>query len=165
MHQLDPQTIADFRQTLGNFATGITIITCLGPKGPVGITVNSFTSVSLEPPLILFCLGKSSKSYAAVSTAQYFNVNILSEEQESLSRHFSGAQAADWSEITCLKGPDDKPPLLAGCLAWLQCRRESVYQGGDHDILLGRVEALGQRRGAKPLLYFHGRYRSLEDPS
>lgn len=149
-----------FRRVLGGFATGIAVLTCRDKTGrPVGVTINSFTSVSLEPPLVLFCLGHASKTYADFLQARQFAVNILSAAQEPVARHFAGRNSANWDEIQLSSKAVKKPPLLAGTLGWLLCRRQTVYAGGDHDILVGEVTALSKISELAPLLYFHGQYR------
>ena len=151
---------AAFRKTLGRFATGITIVTACDAAGaPHGLTVNSFTSVSLDPPLILFCLGKSSTSLQAIMAANAFAINILETEQEVLSSRFASRlghrfDGVDWSPG--LTGS----PLLAGALATLDCRKHQTIEAGDHYILIGEVAAASFHEG-QPLLYFASQYRRL----
>jgi flavin reductase (DIM6/NTAB) family NADH-FMN oxidoreductase RutF len=151
-----------FRQTMGCFATGITVVTVRRKDGvAAGLTVNSFTSVSLKPPLVLFCLDKGAHVYPFFKKATRFAVNILGEDQEDISRRFANARfAADrknmWerSRETC--------PLLRQTLGWMICKKVAMHDGGDHDIFVGEVVKLHKRAGARnPLLYFHGRYRKI----
>lgn len=152
-----------YRQTLGNFATGITVVTCRNATGaPLGITINSFTSVSLTPPLVLFCLSDRTRIYESFMATDHFAINILAAGQEHLSRHFSGAHAASWSDIVTQPSTDPHaPPLLTGCMGWLSCRRHAVHAGGDHMIIVGEVMALGHEATAQPLLYFRKQYRHI----
>ncbi len=157
---LDTFDAAAFRQTLGSFATGIAVATCQAGDAPRGITINSLTSVSLEPPLVLFCLSDRTRIYEDFLAAPTFAFNILASGQEALSRHFSSPAAMDWSEIARHPAPQH-PPLLADCMGWLICRRHAVYPGGDHAIIVGEVIALGHAPSAQPLLYFRKGYRQL----
>lgn len=154
---------SDFRHTLGSFATGIAVATCRRADGaPLGVTINSFTSLSLTPPLVLFCLGEQTKFYADFLAAPQFAISILAAGQEHLSRHFAGPNAGDWSGIiTHADEQADQPPLLVGSMGWLMCRRHAVHPGGDHAIIVGEVVALGNVPAAAPLLYFRGQYRHL----
>lgn len=153
-----------YRQLMGSFATGVTVVTFKHPGGgPAGITINSFTSVSLNPPLILFCLDRRAHVYPLFKRTTYFAVNILAEDQENISRHFADFRhyAAPMKIWTRDKGGC---PLLRGTLGWMVCRRTAAYKAGDHDIIAGEAVLLHKRAGAKnPLLYFHGRYRELKD--
>jgi len=151
-----------FRQLMGCFATGITVVTLMNEDGKAaGITVNSLTSVSLTPPLVLFCLDKKAHIYPLFRNAKYFAVNILGADQEELSRHF-----ADHRHYPAPKGIWGKPqtgcPILRHTLGWMICRKTMTYKGGDHDILLGEVVKLHKRAGHhSPLLYFHSRYHQI----
>lgn len=153
-----------FREALGTFATGVTIVTaCDAAATPVGVTINSFTSVSLRPPLVLFCLGREAQVADALLEAPAFAINVLAEGQRSLSDRFAFADAeARWSGLAMQRSPENCP-LLPGCLAHIVCRREAAYDGGDHHILLGRVIRLdhGRSSDARPLLYYRGGYAAL----
>ena len=153
---------ASFRQFMSCFATGITVVTVQDKeKNAVGITINSITSVSLEPPLILFCLDKKAKLYPVFRDADMFAVNILSQAQQDISRHF-----ADYKRYPEPKKIWDKPrggcPILKHTLGWMVCRKTTSYKGGDHMIFLGQVTEL-KRHSTQldPLLYFHSRYREI----
>jgi flavin reductase (DIM6/NTAB) family NADH-FMN oxidoreductase RutF len=149
---LDPR---DFRTALGTFATGVTIITALAGDGnPYGLTCNSFASVSLNPPLVLWSLGMYSQGLPIFQNASHFAVNVLGASQQALASKFAkpGVDRFD--------GVDWKPglggaPLLAGSVAWFQCRAANRYYGGDHVIFLGAVEAYTYNR-KKPLLFVGG---------
>jgi flavin reductase (DIM6/NTAB) family NADH-FMN oxidoreductase RutF len=152
----------DFRKALGCFATGVTVVTALNEHGaPVGVTVNAFTSVSLDPPLVAFCLGRNSALFDVFVQAKSFVVNVLAADQQGLSNHFASRQyQADWSEIRSVATACGVPGL-AGAAALIECGRENVLDGGDHAILLGRVTAVHAGEDEKPLLYFRGRYAEL----
>lgn len=151
----------DFRSALGCFATGIAVITSQPADGhPVGVTVNSFSSVSLDPPLVLYCLGKASQSFDALATADGFAVNVLAEDQAELSVRFSRSALQDRFAGLSVTAGVTGAPLLAGCLATLDCTREAVHDAGDHIVIVGRVRALSSREG-RPLLYYRGAYAEL----
>jgi flavin reductase (DIM6/NTAB) family NADH-FMN oxidoreductase RutF len=158
-----------FRDALGCFATGITVITALDAEGaPVGLTANSFTSLSLDPPLVLFCVDRGIKSFEALHSNRHFAVNILGQDQETLSRKFARSGPDKWSGVE-FEGWDTGCPILDGCIANLECDVESLFEGGDHVIVVGRVrrmrfESDGER--CRPLLYYRGRYAAVgEAPS
>jgi 3-hydroxy-9,10-secoandrosta-1,3,5(10)-triene-9,17-dione monooxygenase reductase component len=149
--------IQDFRQALGMFATGVTIVTTSdSSQGPVGITVNSFNSVSLEPPMVLWSISKSAHSRPAFSENLHWNVHILSQEQEALSNKFAKAGENKFSGLALEKG-SSKAPLIPGCSARFQCRTAFEYDGGDHVIFIGHVIAY-DRSARDPLLYLTGAY-------
>ena len=158
-----PFDLRDFRAALGAFATGVTIVTTRGRQGePVGLTVNSFTSVSLDPPLVLFCLERAAHSHAAFAHSGCFSLSILAEEHQHLSRGFAASPERHWDEIE----PEVQAsgaPIIKGALAWIDCKTEAIHRAGDHDILVGRVVALGHARQGRPLLYWRGRYRHLDE--
>jgi flavin reductase (DIM6/NTAB) family NADH-FMN oxidoreductase RutF len=152
---------AVFRKTLGRFATGITIVTTCDPQGELhGVTVNSFTSVSLTPPLVLFCLGKSSTSLEAMLAANSFSINILSDKQEAISTRFASRLDNRFDGVEWTPGQTGSP-LLAGALATLDCRKHQTIEAGDHFILIGEVLAASWHEG-DPILYFGSKYRLLE---
>lgn len=127
----------------------------------MGVTINAFTSVSLDPPLVAFCLGRGSAQLSALSEADSFAVNILADDQQGVSNHFaSRAYQDDWSEIKSAPTASGVP-ALAGALAVIECQRETVLDGGDHVIIVGRVAAVTASDDAKPLLYFRGRYAEV----
>jgi flavin reductase (DIM6/NTAB) family NADH-FMN oxidoreductase RutF len=152
--RIDPH---DLRRALGTFATGVTVVTTVDAGGtPRGFTANSFTSVSLEPPLILVCLAKSAASCPVFQTAESYAVNILSEDQKSVSATFSSRTedrfaAVDWSARTtgC--------PIIEGVVAWLDCRMHEVVDAGDHCILIGRILDYDYA-ASSPLGYCRGAY-------
>jgi flavin reductase (DIM6/NTAB) family NADH-FMN oxidoreductase RutF len=152
----------DFRNALGCFATGITVMTTCEPDGRfVGITVNSFSSVSLDPPLVAFCLDRNALSVNSFLNAEHFGVNVLSEEQETLSAAFARSSSGDKFVGLQFEVGTTGCPLLPDCLTHLECVREAAHLAGDHLIVVGRVIRLAQRAEGRPLLYFRGRYAKL----
>ncbi|GAC1529991.1 MAG: flavin reductase family protein [Acidimicrobiales bacterium] len=146
-----------YRATLGHFCSGVTIVTAAGTGGPVGFTCQSFTSLSLDPPLVLVCPGKGSSSWPRIEASGSFCVNVLASDQEELCRGFAIRGADKFDGVGWTPGPLTGSPVLAGCLAWIECSVESVLDGGDHVIAIGRVLDLGAT-DAKPLLFFRGGY-------
>jgi flavin reductase (DIM6/NTAB) family NADH-FMN oxidoreductase RutF len=152
-----------FRTALGCFATGITIVTAVAPAGePLGVTANSFNSVSLDPPLVLFSLHRAAYSLGAFAEGGHFAVNILREEQRDLSIRFAQAGGDKWSGLD-YETWSTGAPIITGCLAAFECRTRALYDGGDHVIFLGQVLRLRATDGGRPLLYFRGRYRTISD--
>lgn len=144
-----------FRDALGQFATGVTIVTCATPSGPLGITANSFSSVSLDPPLVLWAPAKSSSRFAAFSAAQDFAIHVMSAEQ---SAHCSGfARDGDAFDACEWDHSDTGVPLIAGCLSRFECTRVAEHDGGDHTIIVGRVTRVTTNPG-DPLLFFGGAF-------
>lgn len=148
----------DFRDAMGCFATGIAVISAVSPGGdPVGMTVNSFASVSLEPPLVLYSLAKSASRYDEFIAADRFVVNVLDQVHQPLSARFATKGVTSWDDVdfeTCASGC----PVLADALAVFECATEAHYEGGDHVIILGRVERVRHRASGEPLLYYRGAY-------
>ena len=154
----DPRTLRD---ALGCFATGVTVVTCLNDEGqPAGITVNSFTSVSLDPPLLLVCLAKPAASADALIGASHFAINVLQTGQQPASITFS-TRVEDRFDRTPWSCGEAGAPILEDSLCVFECERYAVYDGGDHHILVGRVAKASFDAGLDPLLYFRGRYRRL----
>lgn len=149
-----------FRQALGCFTTGVTIVTTRGADGQdYGLTANSFSSVSIDPPMVLWSINRTSSSASAFTDGAYFAVHILATDQEPLSNRFARSGGDKFAELEVQRGPADIP-LLAGCAARFQCRTTYQYEGGDHIILVGEVLAFD--RFDKPPLVFHGgSYRRL----
>jgi flavin reductase (DIM6/NTAB) family NADH-FMN oxidoreductase RutF len=158
----------DFRDALGLFATGVVVITSAGNtdgdrSGYLGATVSSFSSVSLDPPLILFSIGRHSRAFAAWQSVDKFAVNILSENQSALSTRFARALTDKWDGVSVCPGLGGAP-LLSDALAWIECRSYAKYDGGDHLIIVGEVLSLRARSEAvaRPLIFFGGKYRQLD---
>jgi flavin reductase (DIM6/NTAB) family NADH-FMN oxidoreductase RutF len=149
-----------FRDALGTFATGVTVVTTWAADGTyVGLTVSSFNSVSLSPPLVLWSLGLDSASLAAFRAGSHYVVNVLAEDQIDLSRRFALTKSDKFGDLAITQGAGGAP-LLPGCCAWFECRNEAQYAGGDHLIFVGRVERFS-RSDRPPLLFQGGAYRAL----
>jgi flavin reductase (DIM6/NTAB) family NADH-FMN oxidoreductase RutF len=149
------------RDALGCFATGVTVVTCLDEEGrPAGLTVNSFTSVSLDPPLLLVCIHKMAASATALVSAAHFAINVLQTGQQPASITFS-TRGEDRFGCTRWSRGEAGAPILEESLCVFECDRYAVYDGGDHHILVGQVMKASFDAGLDPLLYFRGRYRRL----
>jgi flavin reductase (DIM6/NTAB) family NADH-FMN oxidoreductase RutF len=156
-----PFDSSTFRRTLGMFATGIAVVTTRAANGHLfGLTINSFNSVSLTPPLILWSLGVNSAAREAFENCEYYAINILSAEQESVSNLFSSKLADRFSQVSWEPGLGDAP-VLAGCCAVFEVRNRSHQIEGDHLLFIGEV-ARCDRSEANPLLFFNGKYRQLK---
>lgn len=150
-----------FRTVLGHFPTGVTIVTAQGSRGPVGLSVNSFTSVSLNPPLVGFFPAHTSGSWPVIRAAGGFCVNILGVHQERLARLFATPGTDRFRDLATAPAPHTGAPVVDGTVAWLDCTIESITPAGDHDFALGRVRALGTDPHHDPLLFHLGQYRSF----
>ncbi len=151
----------EFRDALGCFVTGVCIVTCRTADGlPHGVTVNSFSSVSLDPPLILFSLDRANTSFGHFHRAQTFVVNVLSRGQEGLSRVFARTDTDRFAGVA-FDVAASGAPVLPGSLAIFECHKHAAYDGGDHEIILGRVLRHAYAADEEALLYFCGRYREL----
>ena len=151
-----------FRNALGCFATGVTVVTTVTDAGePVGLTANSFSSVSLDPPLVLFCLDRASHNLGAFRAAGRFAVNVLGDDQRDLSVRFSTTIGDRWDGVEW-EAWETGAPILKGCLASIDCTTEAVHDGGDHSIFLGEV--LNSSRGAGPqaLVFFGSGFHEIE---
>lgn len=152
-------TPEEFRRVMGNFATGVAVVTTRAGSAPQGLTVNAFTSLSLAPPLILVCIDKSVNSHGAIAQSGVFAVNILARDQEEVSKRFAdkaweGRRFEGLAHRTAATGA----PILDGAVAYIDCRVASAFEGGDHTIFVGKVEDLKVQREAEPLLFFRGKY-------
>ena len=155
-------TEQDFKAAMGRFATGVTVATAATPDGGrVGITVSSFTSLSLNPPLVLFCLDKKGASYPVFTSASGFAVHILSANQQAVGEAFAkrGQGPERWQGLSLTEGPHGAP-LIAESLASIACRRHALFDGGDHTIVVGQVEGLSITNG-QPLLYWQRGWHQL----
>lgn len=162
---IDDRFCRALRDGLGTFATGVTVVTACADDGrAVGITINSFSSVSLDPPLILWSLSNRSPSLEAFCRAQHYAVNVLAEDQEWISSHFSVRGDDPFAPVEFIPGLAGVP-LIAGCLAWFECAPEAHYPGGDHLVLVGRILRFAQGRKSSPLVFHGGRYRRLSGES
>ncbi len=154
---LDPR---DIRNVMGHFATGVTVITTKDKtEKPFGLTVNSFTSLSLNPPLVVVCIDRTVDCYPCFEESKLFAVNILSEEQEELSRRFATKGIEKFEGIKWHRGKNSVP-LLDGTLGALECNVAQSYEGGDHTIYLGEI-VTATAFGDRPLLFFKGKYHRL----
>ncbi|MDM4719413.1 flavin reductase family protein [Micromonospora sp. WMMA1363] len=146
-----------FRRVLGHFCTGVTVVTSVDGETPVGFACQSFAALSLDPPLVLFCPGRGSATWRRIARAGHFCVNILAEDQRDVSRVFGVSGADKFAGVSWVRSPGGAP-IIDAVLAWVDCRIESVWSGGDHDIVIGRVTDLAIVRDARPLLFYTGRY-------
>ncbi|MFD7020924.1 flavin reductase family protein [Streptomyces sp. NPDC059161] len=158
----DHVTPDSFRLAVGSFCTGLTVISAMGSGGPVGFTCQAFTSLSLDPPRILVCPGRTSTTWPVIRGAGRFCVNILAADQSDLSRRFadSGGNKYAGVEWSC---PSGESPRLDGACSWLECAIEAEFDAGDHFVVAARVLALDTVEDREPLLYHRGRYASLAD--
>jgi flavin reductase (DIM6/NTAB) family NADH-FMN oxidoreductase RutF len=153
-------TPTEFRTALRCFAAGVTVVTTRDREGrPSGLTASAFTSVSLDPPLVLVCVDHAATAHPAFRTHGWFAVNVLRREQEALSRRFAESGGDKFRGVPCHEGRSGLP-LLDGALATLECQVVEAHEAGDHTIFIGRVEAVAIG-GGQPLVYFHGGYHSL----
>ena len=148
----------EFRAALGMFATGVTIVTARSSSGElVGLTANSFNSVSLAPPLVLWSLAQGATSMPALSTGTHYAINILAADQKELAERFAGSRDGRWAGVDWTEGSAGAP-LLGGAAATFECFNRSRYEEGDHVIFVGEVERCAHRAGVPPLLFHGGRF-------
>ena len=152
----------EYRNAVGCFATGVTIVTTLDHDGEkIGITANSFTSLSLDPPLVLFCVDAKINSFEAFESCRHFNVNVLHEDQMDLSNTFARSSADKWEGVEHAYG-ENGCPVFEGALAVLECDKHAMYEGGDHLIMIGEVTGMKYDNGdSRPLLYYKGAYGKI----
>jgi flavin reductase (DIM6/NTAB) family NADH-FMN oxidoreductase RutF len=158
----------EMRQIFGRFATGITIVT-VGGEIPRGMTANSFTSVSLDPPLVLVCIQRNATMHETIMEQQSFAVSMLAAHQERVARRFADRNRprgeGEFATIETAPGPRTGVPVVVGALAWLECTLAAVYDGGDHSIFLGNVQSLGRGKTEDALLFYEGGFHRLETES
>jgi flavin reductase (DIM6/NTAB) family NADH-FMN oxidoreductase RutF len=148
----------EFRTALGLFATGVTIVTARAPDGQlVGLTANSFNSVSLKPPLVLWSLSQAASTLAAFQTGSHYAIHVLAADQQSLAQRFATPGADRFADLALTQGCSGAP-LIDGCVATFECFNRSRYVEGDHVIFVGEVEHCTHRAGASPLLYHGGKF-------
>jgi len=145
-----------FRDALGSFPTGIVVVTAGAPERYRGITVNSFASLSLDPPLVLWCIARTSRRYETFTMANEFTVSVLGAGQRAVAERIAVAGEGDLGDIA-LETIAGGPPAIAGCLAVFACTREAIHDGGDHVIIVGRVAHFHYQDG-EPLEFFRGAY-------
>ena len=152
---------AGFRQVLGHFCTGVTIITGTENGRPAGFACQAFAALSLTPPLVLFCPSKSSASWPAIARAGYFCVNVLAAGQQEIARRFGVTGADKFAAVSWSPSPAGAP-VLAGALTWLECAVSAVHEAGDHYVVVGGVTELGPCQPGQPLLFYRGRYAATD---
>lgn len=153
---------ARMRQIMGHFATGVTIVTAVDGDEPVGLTAQSFTSLSLDPPLILFCPGKTSSTWPRIKQAGSFCVNILGQAQEAICRTFAASGTDKFAGVTWTPSDVTGAPVLDDVLAWVDCTLEAEHDAGDHIIVVGRVVDLSMEQEGKPLLFYRGGFGTFD---
>ena len=161
----EPVSPARLREAMGQFATGVTVVTSVGADGaPVGTTANAVTSLSLEPPLVLVCFDLGSATLAAIRGHGAFAVNVLGHRQRHLSANFARrGLSAVWDGVTHHRGPTGSP-RLADVIAVIECTVEQAFPGGDHEIVIGRVRHVATGgEGVTPLLFWRGKYVSIDE--
>ncbi|GAA4620107.1 flavin reductase family protein [Actinoallomurus vinaceus] len=158
----------ELRRVFGRFATGITIVTA-GRDEPRGMTANSFTSVSLDPPMVLICVLRDAAMHETILRHRAFAVSVLSDRQERVARYFADRDRprgrAEFAAVESVTGPRTGCPVLPDALAWFECSLAAVYDGGDHSIFLGEIATLGHGSGEDALLFYAGAYRRLDVPA
>jgi len=157
----DPEAIAAarlFRDVLGRFASGVTVVTATSGGEPVGMTCQSFSSVSLEPPLVLFIPAKTSRAWPLMQRAGRFCVNFLAADQAEISNQMASRGTDKFAGIDFTPAPATGSPLLAGHVGFVDCQIHAVHEAGDHYVVIGRVLALGVGEAEDPLLFYRGRY-------
>lgn len=145
----------EFRDALGCFATGVTIVTAQTPDGPVGMTANSFSSISLTPPLVLWSPSKHSKRYPAFEHASHFCIHVLRDDQKDLALEF--AKRGDAFDLVDWTLTETQTPVIQDCLTSFECRTDAIHDGGDHVIVVGRVQTVRLNAGA-PLIFTQSAY-------
>ncbi|MFF8728040.1 flavin reductase family protein [Streptomyces sp. NPDC015171] len=159
-----PVDPAGFRRVLGGFASGVTVVTAPAAEGerrPAGFACQSFSSLSLEPPLVCFMVARTSTTWPRIARAGVFCVNVLGAGQEALCRAFAVSGADKFAGVAYDAAPVSGSPRLAGAAAWIDCAVHAVHTGGDHLIVVGRVDALGADGPQEPLLFHRGRFARL----
>lgn len=154
-----PNTAREFRSALGQFATGVTIVTTETPTGPIGITANSFSSVSLDPPLVMWCPAKASKRFPFYKQARHFAIHVIGCDQTRIAERF--ARAGDDFERLEVAYNEHSVPLIEGCAARFECKTEQIYDAGDHAIMVGLVERATTFVDADALIFAAGKYGRL----
>lgn len=155
---IDPR---QFRRVLGQFCTGITIITTVDDGEPVGFACQSFAALSLDPPLVLFCPTKGSRSWAAIERTGKFAVNVLAEEQQAVCARFGSREPDKFAGIDWTPSPLGSP-IIDKSLAHIDCTVETVHDGGDHYVVFGRVSSMSEIKTERPLLFYRGQYTGIE---
>ncbi|MGW7543661.1 flavin reductase family protein [Streptomyces sp. NPDC054770] len=160
MTLVDHHDPATFRRVLGHYPTGVAVITAMTPEGPVGMAVGTFTSISLDPPLVGFFPDRNSSTWARIRTAGAFCANILGEDHEAVCRVFASRDVDRFAAVDWVPGPTGSP-VLTDAIAWADCRLADDHPVGDHDLVVGHVTGLALRPGEqaqRPLVFHRGRY-------
>jgi len=161
----DPEAVAAarrFRDVLGRFASGVTVVTAISGGAPVGLTCQSFSSVSLNPPLVLFVPAKTSRAWPSIQRSGKFCVNFLGSDQAELSNQMASRGVDKFAGLDWSPAPETGSPMFAESLGYVDCQIHSVHEAGDHFVVIGRVLDLGTHDAEKPLLFFQGKYASTD---
>lgn len=151
-----------FRQVLGHFCTGVTVITAVDDGEPVGFSCQAFAALSLDPPLVVFCPALTSVTWRRIASARLFTVNVLTEDQHELASRFGRSGPGKFDGVRW--SPDGAgSPVIDGVLTWAGCEVEAVYPGGDHLVVIGRVRELGDCGSQRPLLFYRGRFATYAE--
>lgn len=156
-----PEAQAHFRRVMGHVPTGVAVVTALHRGVPAGLTVGSFTSVSLDPALVSFTVDRTARSWPSIEAAGAFCVNLLADDQLHLCRIFSSRETEKFRGVPW-RAAGSGAPIIEGVLAWVDCDVERVLGAGDHHLVIGRVRALEAERTVRPLVFFRGGYGSVE---
>ncbi|WP_327044160.1 flavin reductase family protein [Microbispora sp. NBC_01189] len=160
--------LRELRRVFGRFATGITVVTA-GREEPRGMTANSFTSVSLDPPMVLICVLRDAAMHETIQEHRAFAVSVLSDRQESVARYFADRDRprgrAEFAAVDSVPAPRTGCRVLPEALAWFECSLAAVYGGGDHSIFLGEIVTFGHGSGEDALLFYGGAFRRLDAPA
>jgi 3-hydroxy-9,10-secoandrosta-1,3,5(10)-triene-9,17-dione monooxygenase reductase component len=158
----DAEAAQVFRGVLGRFASGITVVTSSTSSGPVGMTCQSFSAVSLRPPLVLFAPAKTSRAWPLIHRTGHFTINLLAADQQDLSTNFAISKADKFEGVDWTPSDEHGDPHLAGCLGWIDCRVQNVHAEGDHYIVVGSVLKLTEGDADEPLLFYRSNYHQLD---
>ena len=152
-----------FRAVLGHFATGVAVVTAVDSDGPVGLTVQSFCSLSLSPPLVLLCPGLASTSWPRIRAVGMLAINLLAENQADLARKFAQSRTDKYTNVPWTPAPLSGSPILDGVLAWIDCSIDEERAAGDHFVVVCRVLNLDARLNTRPLIFFQSGFNGLRD--
>jgi 3-hydroxy-9,10-secoandrosta-1,3,5(10)-triene-9,17-dione monooxygenase reductase component len=161
----DPEAVAharQFRDVLGRFASGVTVVTAVSNGEPVGMTCQSFSSVSLDPPLVLFVPARTSRAWPLMQRVGRFCVNFLAADQAEVSNTMASRGTDKFAGVAWTPTEQTGSPLLDGVLGYVDCAIHAVHEAGDHFIVIGRVLELGEAHDREPLLFFQGQYRTID---
>jgi 3-hydroxy-9,10-secoandrosta-1,3,5(10)-triene-9,17-dione monooxygenase reductase component len=156
------EELTEFREVLGRFGSGVTVVTSATADGPAGMTCQSFSALSLRPPLVLFAPAKTSRAWPLIHRAGHFTVNLLGAEQQDVSTRFATPQADKFAGVEWTPSEEFGDPHLAGCLGWVDCKVHKVHAEGDHYIVVGRVLRLVAGSADDPLIFYRANYRQLD---